>query len=604
MKCPVCQAKLLPVDGEMFCLQCGEAVHQAASSEETPLTLEETSDPVLRRAISDATDGAVTFRDMAPLIAMAADGSANQAAKAPPKQKHSFFSLASAMMPQRPEGTSGALVLPPGAPVAVGSPAVSGVSEENLVRLVKPAKRRGFGAMGLSWAIGVVGLVVFLAANLGIGTYYANRVFPGVRVGGVAVGGWTYGDLHARLPQVLSKPALAAVVDGRHYDLDSSVFGQPAYPELEKAVKDMGHTTALPLAGIVETWLSKPLSPSYSLSDEAVARSVADIQARVQRRASNAVPMTIGSTALVIAEKPGADIDPVAAGAAIRSAYGRMATVTIAPVKVQPEIVAGAYSNDVAAAQAMIGLGVQMVVKQAKYAPTPDQIASWLVFNGPGKGVSVNGAGVAAWVASAPGSFDRASAVNAITAALNAHQPAAIAPSTAHPTANPTLPATAASWPLVSYNYCLDESKGSLPGGQVAQVLGAGGGWTLGGRVQFVRSVSGCNFVMKFGDTAARTALDPACGKQTTCRIHNDLAIAGDSWAAAPTSWSGTLASYRSELVNQVVGQWLGFDHPSCKALTTQTPVLSEPTVTVPGCSANWYAVPVELQDSKVLAGF
>jgi len=109
---------------------------------------------------------------------------------------------------------------------------------------------------------------------------------------------------------------------------------------------------------------------------------------------------------------------------------------------------------------------------------------------------------------------------------------------------------------------------------------------------------------MKFGDTAARTALDPACGKQTTCRIHNDLAIAGDSWAAAPTSWSGTLASYRSELVNQVVGQWLGFDHPSCKALTTQTPVLSEPTVTVSGCSPNWYAVPVELQDSKVLAGF
>ena len=106
------------------------------------------------------------------------------------------------------------------------------------------------------------------------------------------------------------------------------------------------------------------------------------------------------------------------------------------------------------------------------------------------------------------------------------------------------------------------------------------------------------------GDAPARRVLDPACEHQTTCRIHNDLAISSDSWAVAPSGWVGTVDSYRTELVNHVVGQWLGFDHPNCSALASQTPVLSAPSVTIPGCSPKWYAVPPELQDAKVLAGF
>src|SRR4051812_32257148 len=55
MKCPNCAAKLMPVDGEMFCLQCGETVDQARGAQEdlTGPVLEETTDPLLQRAIID-----------------------------------------------------------------------------------------------------------------------------------------------------------------------------------------------------------------------------------------------------------------------------------------------------------------------------------------------------------------------------------------------------------------------------------------------------------------------------------------------------------------------------------------------------------------------
>jgi hypothetical protein len=388
--------------------------------------------------------------------------------------------------------------------------------------------------------------------------------------------------------------------------LDDSLAGTASFPELEASLKEAGRGTSLPLVGLMISWFSKPVSPVYSLSDEGVARSVQKLEAVVSRQTSDAAVIVMGPSVMVLSEKPGVRLDPVAAAAAIRSAYGRVATATLEPVRVAPAVTAAAYAGDAAIAQTMVGLGIELTVKKAKYAPTPDQIGSWLVFAGPGKGVTVDPAGVAAWVASVPGSFDRATAVNAVVAALNARKGAGIAPSTTHPTANPQPASIAAAWPVVNYSYCVDESEASAPAAssEIAAVLGAGGGWTLGGRVHFTRAVSGCDFVLKLAGPEARRALDPECEKQTTCRIHNDLAIAIDSWKAVPAGWTSGIAAYRSELVNHVVGQWLGFDHPNCSAIAAQTPVLSAPSVTIAGCSPKWYAVPFELQDAKVLAGF
>jgi hypothetical protein len=81
------------------------------------------------------------------------------------------------------------------------------------------------------------------------------------------------------------------------------------------------------------------------------------------------------------------------------------------------------------------------------------------------------------------------------------------------------------------------------------------------------------------------------------------LAISSGSWAAAPESWKGGLDSYRGELINHELGHWLGFEHASCTAKAAE-PVLSAPTLVLPGCSPNWYAVPSEKQGIKILPGF
>jgi hypothetical protein len=229
-------------------------------------------------------------------------------------------------------------------------------------------------------------------------------------------------------------------------------------------------------------------------------------------------------------------------------------------------------------------------------------VGQWLVFDAPAKGLGVDAEAVASYVRAIPGAFDKQAAFGALMTGLNGRQAVAVTPSIKKNTVVAPQLRSATALPMTEYNYCLGDNADLKT--VSAMVLGQSSGWGLGGRVAYKVVAGNCSFRLQVANTAAMKALDPACERQTSCRIHNDLAISEASWAVAPAGWDGGLASYRAELVNHVVGQWLGFTHPACTAVAEQTPTLESPAVVIPGCSAKWYAVPVELQDTKVLGGF
>jgi hypothetical protein len=270
-------------------------------------------------------------------------------------------------------------------------------------------------------------------------------------------------------------------------------------------------------------------------------------------------------------------------------------------------VISSDYAGEIASAQAIMGTAVPVRVKKINHTPSQADIASWLVINGPGKGVMVDPSGAAKFIAGIPGAFDRAGALSGLLSALNAHKALTVTPSVRRITSTPAPKSVIPALPLASFTYCIDKSAEPAEDLKTTleTALGQEGSWSLGGRIRFLFSGGGCNFNVQVATKAAMNELDPACSSHTSCRIHNDLAIAATSWAKAPENWTGGLSSYRVEMVNHVLGQWLGFDHAGCTASQAQTPVLSAPSVTLPsGCSPKWYAVPAELQDTKVLAGF
>jgi Putative peptidoglycan binding domain/Protein of unknown function (DUF3152) len=533
-------------------LQCGEAVHHAPAAGDGNIEIGDTTDPVLRRAIADATGGPVTF--------------------------------AAEEMP-----VAGLVPAMPGVPAVGAAP-------------VMQRPRWKLWAWALAWAWVLVGLAAVLAVgNMAVAQYYSDRVYPGVRVGSTSVGGWTFGELHTKLPAVVARPELVAVVDGRRYDLELEQPGQVATSALEARVRQAGRDAAVPLAGWAGSWLQPVLIPEYSLNAAAVDKAVERLAAKIDRAPSDAQVLVVGTKVLVLADKPGVRLDRTAAAKAIKQAYGRASNVTLKQNRVAAAVSAGSFAAEVAAAQEIIGLNVTIAVKQASYSPKPEQLASWLVFKGPGKGVTVDRAGAAGFIEAIPGVFDRKQALDVLVAALDARRAATIVPSTRKNTAVSKLSSTRPSGPVAQYAYCVDgpaEQVAALKGA-VAQTLASS--WGLSGRIQFVFAEADCAFAVHIASVQSMRAFDPACESQSSCRIHNELALLDTGWTKIPSGWSSDLTAYRAELINHVVGQWLGFEHPGCGEAASP---LTEPSVVLTGCSPRWYAVPAELQDTKVLAGF
>lgn len=608
----------------MFCLQCGQTLHEAVPVDQDFLTLEETSDPVLQRAIRDAGNNKTEFRPVAaeaevpaaqpePVKAKAASVKAEHIRqKARPevrpetaaaeRRRKSFVSLHAVVMAPRALSPAGMFVTAPAG--AAGGTEAETASEEVVVRpqaaKAADAVRPRHKTAVRGW---LAGLGLFVAAagfNAWAGNYYADRVYPGVKVGNVSVGGWTFAQLEERLPGLLSQPALAGDISGRRIPLE---VGQVA-PSLEEAVlrqvKEIGRQAPLPGAGLLQSLVAAPVQPNYTLSDNVVDRAVAQLAAQVERVPSDAFITTVDGNVLVIADKPGAKLDRAATAAAIRSAYGLVSAVSIKTEKIPAKVTATDLAAQKAAAEALMAQPPQLTVRKEKYTPTAAQMADWIVFNGPGQALGVDPAAVAAYVASLPGKFDRVQATAALTAA--AAKPAvALTASTKRVTAAPKPASTAPARPIASYNYCT-QAKSADAKAEIATIMGQSG-WTLGGRIKYNAVETGCNFEINIAEAKVMAALDPACGTQSSCRIHNELAINAQQWAAPPASWKTGAAAYRAELVGQVVGQWLGFDHASCQAPATAAPI-AQATINVPGCSPQWHPVPAEMQDTKVLSGF
>lgn len=561
--------------------------------------LENTTDPLLQRAIVDAVHHKVAFKLPA---------SESQAVR----PVTSFASVRAVLAPQRAVVAGGAMSLPVPAPVAAPAvlpkdePLKTAAAEINLLpaaRVKKPAW--GWHGVAWGWLAGIAALGVFGLLNLGLYAYYSNRVYPGVQVGVTQLGGVPLSDLRQRLAEQGGEETLSVTAGGATYAMDMRGLGGLDLDRLEREVKEVGRTTPLPLAGVLRSLTSRPLESHYQVSDEGLARVIAGLERQINHQSSNALPMIVAGQAFTLAQKTGEMLDASKAAAAIRAVYGSGKTASLEVSKLEPLVAATAYKTDVEEAQARLGLTLQLRVRSSSYSPTAAQIGSWLVFGEPGRGVVVDGAAVAAYVASIPGRFDRRATTNAVVAAVQAKQNLNYTASR-RTTATPNLASAAAVLPRQTYNYCLRPDEGAEAEAlrtRAAAVLGSGG-WTLGGRLRFVPASSNCDFTVGVVPADDMATVNVACTARTTCQVGSQLAVSAGAWAAAPAGWKGNLDEYRSELIQHEVGHWLGFDHVSCLSTDAPKPILQAPTVVLAGCSPNWYAVPVETLGTKVLPQF
>jgi hypothetical protein len=571
MKCPRCKAKLLPVDGEMFCLQCGNAVKARSGARDEGPDLSETTDPLLQKAITESLKRPVHFK--LPI------------SEAKPVPATTAFTSMRAVLaaPQPAVAAAG--------PAAQLSPPIA-----------PPLQRRdetvGWPGTSKVWLAGLAVFGIFLAINMAISGAYAGRVYPGVSVGAIGVGGVREGELESKLQGSAPVPSLAIHVGAAQFDERGAVLGRVNVAKAAREAIAIGHNTPLPIAGLLQSWLSRPVDWSYSVNTDAVNKLAGDLADSLAVAPSVAVPVVYGGQAFVITEKSGVHLDVAKSAAKIASAVGKTSSVSLQPDKLDPLITASSYAGDVQAAQNTLSLSLQLTVKSVAYKLTPQQIGAWLVFRGPGKGISVDAEGVSAFIASIPGSFDRAAASSALIGAVQDRKDLAYTPSVRHIT---TAPKTVGilSLPLATYTYCVRADKAEnekLLADKAGSTLSGPGGWQLGGHLKFVKATAGCNFTFRLTPALGMNKISQSCNAKASCQSAGLLAINIDSWQTPPKGWSGSAAAYQTELIGHEVGHWLGFEHSPC---TTAAPkaVISTPAVVLGGCSPNWY--PIESEPTK-----
>lgn len=545
MNCPTCHARLLPVKGQLFCLQCGEIIADSAAEPEGQPALLPT--PV-RKPVAD---------------------------------------LAS-----RAAGIAGPRVVP-AKPGSVEQPAVS-----------------GWHRRYLPWPliVGLALIAVVVVGNVLARSYYQDRVYPGVQVANRALGGQPLDAVDVAIKQALPVDTVRFTIGTTEYAMKPSELGGTTNAaELVQQVRDAGRTNPFALFGVAETLMSKPLQPQYQV-DERTVGTVADrLAADNNHPAVDAAPIIVGTTPVVIAEKAGLQVDRAKLNEGLLTALKRHQKVTISATKLTPAIAAASYAADAENAQAKIGLSLSVKVRTATISPSAEVIAGWLRFGEPGSGAQPDPGKVAAYVAGIPGRFDRPAAEAAILASIQAKQPLVY---TAATTRRNVAARTIVPLPPAAKTYSFCSAVRGAAGLDVASLttkaqatLDNPHGWTLGGSLKFLSSSSNCNVTIWVASASEMAGFAPACAKQSTCQVGNNVVINASNWAKAPADWKGSLEEYRAELINHEIGHWLGFDHAKCSATSPVAP-LAQPTLIVSGCSPQWHAIPAELQGRKVLPGF
>jgi hypothetical protein len=569
----------------MFCLQCGTAVHARAGRKAEAPALEDTTDPILQKAITDTVRRPVHFK----LPVSDAE---------PARKTKAFVSMRHILAPPRVAVAGGMVAAAPAPPVSKPEP-----KPEPPVA-VAPALEKSHHSLKLkisgiapAWVAGAAAFAVFVVGNFYIQFSFADKIYPGVRVGTVDVGGMTEQAATKAIEAAAQSPVLDIQVGPATYSTAGHDLGRPDVGRAVREAMNKGHTTPLPVAGLLQARWSGPVGLSYEMDSTAVAAYAKSLADKLVRLPADAVPLVAGSQAFVIPEKSGAKLNEAEIAEAIAGVYGKSATLSLKTQTLKPLLETGAYAGDVQAAQAVMALNIRITVRRTATKVTPEQIGQWVVFAGPGKGIQVDGAKVSSFVRSLAGPFDRAAATAAIMSALQSKQDLDYAASTRRSTAAPSLPALTPAGPAVTYKYCADESVRPV----AKRVLAESSGWAMGGKVAFVEATD-CHFQFAVLRSDQMAAAATTCAGEVSCLSGSRLMFNSNNWALLPSGWSGDLDSYRRELVNHETGHWLGFDHASCSGERDSTPVLSAPSVVIPGCSPNWYAVPAEAQDSKVWA--
>jgi lipoprotein-anchoring transpeptidase ErfK/SrfK len=234
---------------------------------------------------------------------------------------------------------------------------------------------------------------LFLGSNMVLAALFQDRVYPGIKLADIDLGGMTRREAHEVLTAKAKSYHLSLVVDNVRHNVKPADIGAGYDVELTvNQAFSIGRSNPVPIFGMIQAHGRPPLALAYTINRQAMADFASKF---VGRQASAPVDASIvvkDGVPRVIPAKDGLGVNRAALIAALEQSLGEQTEVlNIQRAPVAAEIPTEAATKVVEKIKLLIATQISLSLNDKTFQPTPALVGGWLVFTKTDNGTLVAG---------------------------------------------------------------------------------------------------------------------------------------------------------------------------------------------------------------------
>lgn len=224
--------------------------------------------------------------------------------------------------------------------------------------------------------VGAFGVVIALGGQLVLQSYYADKILPGVTVGGKNVGSLTVSAARTKIAGLAKNYRLNLNIDDKKFSASPADLG--LIYSSEATVK----SAYAARRGLFIPSPKVDLALNVLVDRDRLIRYVNDVAARIGTEAVDANVVVEGDNVKILPDKNGWSIDPnkladlITADAAMPQATSVKLASTIQPAR----IVAASVTPTVDEAKRLMAVPIKLTYLERSFEPSASEIGSWLTF--------------------------------------------------------------------------------------------------------------------------------------------------------------------------------------------------------------------------------
>lgn len=233
---------------------------------------------------------------------------------------------------------------------------------------------------GLTVAGFAIGFGLF-SANLALGAYFMDRVYPGVKVTNLGLGGLTRDEARAVLTNSAVASGISLTLDDQHYNLTLEDFGaEYQIHDTLNAAFAVGRDNVPELWGFFKALNSQPLNFAYLIDNAKLRNYVKKVSSTQALAPVDAAIVVVNGEPTIQPDRSGLGINSTELTSALTASLNGSRAVTVKRSFIKADIQADEITSSVNAAKAIIATPVTLKYQDKVFIPSRTEIGSWLRF--------------------------------------------------------------------------------------------------------------------------------------------------------------------------------------------------------------------------------